>query len=60
MTKPYCDDCQIERNLPKIEAGCYAFCSFCGIKRACFGDDPEPQQPRLRRIPEWPVTDPLR
>lgn len=64
MTAPaqpvYCDDCAAERKLPTDIPGCYAFCDFCHIKRACFGPDPDPIAPRRIRIPEWPHTNPLR
>lgn len=41
-----CDDCVRARPALRIGPQCFAFCSFCKIKRACYGDDPEPQAPR--------------
>lgn len=41
-----CDDCIREHPAPPYAGRCYAVCSFCGIRRACHGDDPEPQAPR--------------
>jgi hypothetical protein len=46
--KPICDDCARGHDIPKDAPGCYAVCSVCGIKRACFGDDPEPIPPRRK------------
>lgn len=53
--KPVCDDCQRSRFIDVAgEPVCHAFCSFCGIKRACFGDDPDPIRPRIpRAVKEW-------
>jgi hypothetical protein len=60
MNPPVCDDCSTPGPLRPIGPQCHAFCSVCGIKRACFGDDPDPLTHRKRRIPEWPNTSPLR
>jgi hypothetical protein len=59
MTLPICRDCA-KRNAQTDTPDCHAACSVCGIKRACFGDDPDPFPPRKIKIPEWPHTDPLR
>lgn len=42
MIPPVCEDCARGTDLEKAEVKCYAFCTRCGIKRVCFGDDPEP------------------
>lgn len=35
-----CEDCARKGLAPSEGPQCYAVCSYCGIKRACFGDDP--------------------
>jgi hypothetical protein len=60
LTPPYCDDCARNGVRPATGPQCFAVCSICKIRRACFGDNPEPQAPRLRRIPECLFSDPLR
>lgn len=52
--KPLCDDCEAppEAGESRSTAQVYTRCSGCGIIRACFGDNPEPQAARLRRVPE--------
>lgn len=61
MTEPTtCDDCARKGDRPTAGPQCYAVCSICNVKRACFGTDPDPIAPRKIRIPEWPKSYPLR
>lgn len=59
MAKSYCDDCGTKNSLPisdlraKIEVpGFYGRCERCGVIRACYGHDPDPQKARRPRVPE--------
>lgn len=50
MTQPpLCDDCAPADLKSAGGPKCYAFCTGCGIKRACFGDDPDPLPVRVPR-----------
>jgi hypothetical protein len=50
--KIYCEDCARKHELPTGAdlPRCYYFCSMCGVKRACYGVDPEPPAPRVKRL----------
>jgi hypothetical protein len=54
VTPPVCDDCT--KGLPAIGQMQmhYGFCSICGIKRACYGTDPDPLSPRASRKRQTP------
>lgn len=50
---PVCEDCTGRSTYGAPEPTCYAHCSICGIKRACFGDDPEPLRERVPLKRQW-------
>lgn len=60
----YCDDCGTKHGLPIddlrakiLVPGFYGKCGRCGLIRACYGQDPDPQKPRRAPVPpavqEW-------
>lgn len=55
--KPICDDCQRSSFIDVAgERQCHTFCTVCGIKRACYGEDPDPPSHRVPRLTlkrEW-------